>query len=623
MRGRPTEPATPRQNLATMALTALGVVYGDIGTSPLYAFRECFHGLHSVPLNEANILGVLSLMFWSLIIVISIKYLAFVMQADNRGEGGIIALVALLSPSRVPPGSARGALILLGVFGAALLYSDSTITPAISVLSAVEGLAVAAPLLANEILPITVVILIGLFALQKRGTAGIGAIFGPVTLVWFTVMGLLGLGQIVQMPGVLAGLSPSHAVAFFAANGWQGFLVLGTVFLVVTGGEALYADMGHVGRVPIRVAWFGLVLPALVLNYFGQGALVLRNPSEIAHPFYHLAPDWLLYPLVALATAATVIASQAVISGAFSLTRQAIQIGFLPRFNIIQTHGEEAGQVYIPVVNWLLAIATIGLVLGFQSSSGLASAYGLAVSTDMVITTVLTAYVAYRWQWHPGLIVTVALAFLVVDLAFFGANIFKIVDGGWYAFFLMTTWRSGSANLAKLLAAQRQPTEEFFARLRAKAPVRVEGTAVFLIQSGSGMPSLVVHHLKHNRALHQQVILLTVQMERVPRVPASERLEVTELEQGFHRVILHYGFAQTPAVPVALRLCRFKDLVIDLEQVTYYIGRQSVIPSKAVAGMYVWRERLYAFMCRNASQATDFYKLPPDQVVELGIQLEI
>jgi KUP system potassium uptake protein len=614
-----------------LGLTTLGVVFGDIGTSPLYAFRECFLGLHAVPLSEANVLGVLSLMVWSLIIVISIKYLVFVMQADNRGEGGIIALVALLGPISAGPGSLRRALILLGVFGAALLYADGTITPAISVLSAIEGLKIATPVFEPFVLPLTVAILVLLFALQRRGTAGIGALFGPITLVWFVVLGLLGLHSIIQTPAVLAALSPVHALHFFAANGLLGFLVLGTVFLVVTGGEALYADMGHVGRLPIRAMWFAVVLPGLVLNYLGQGALVLRTPAEIASPFYHLAPDWALYPMVVLATAAIVIASQAVITGAFSLTRQAIQIGFLPRLRIVQTHGEAAGQIYVPAINWFLMVLTIGLVLGFQSSGQLASAYGLAVSIDMVITTILAAFVACRWKWNPLTAALVAAMFLVVDLAFLGANLFKVSDGGWYPltlaasmFFLMSTWRRGSELLRQHLQERQEPLAAFIARLRAEPPVRVEGTAVFLGPPGPGTPVLLLHHLKHNRALHERVVLFQVEVERVPRVPAAERLKIEPLDAGLYRITAHYGFAQSPDVPLALRLCEpTHGLAIDLDEVTYYVGHQSLLPSHAVAGMWLWRERLYAFMHRNAAKVTDFYDLPPAQVVELGIQVEI
>lgn len=612
-----------------LSLAALGVVYGDIGTSPLYALRECFHGTFSLSPRPGNVLGVLSLIVWALIIVISIKYLLFVMRADNRGEDGIIALVALLNPWRTRPGSQRYILMLMGMFGAALLYGDGTITPAISVLSAIEGIQIATPAFTAYVVPITVGILIGLFMLQKRGTGGIGALFGPVMLVWFLVLGLLGVTGIIRDPGVFVAINPVYALHFFRANGLAGFLILGTVFLVVTGGETLYADMGHFGRKPIRVAWFALVLPALLLNYFGQGALILTAPAETTQPFYHLAPAWGLYPLVVLAAAATVIASQAVISGTFSLTRQAVQLGALPRTHIIQTSPEEAGQIYIPAVNWMLMLATTALVVGFKSSSHLASAYGVAVSADMVITSVLAFFVARRFGWNPLFTAILMLGFLVVDVAFFSANLFKVADGGWYpilvavcVFTVMSTWRRGRQLLREHLTPESDTLEDFAKRLETDPPVRIPGTAVFMTGSRE-VPPILLHHLEHNRVLQDNVILLTIHTEDVPRVPTAERLELVQVAPGLFRLVLRYGFMQTPNVPVALKLSQKLGADIDLDEVTYYLGRETLIPSKDVPGMMLWRDNLFAFLSRNAMRATLFYHIPPEQVVELGLQVQI
>ncbi|MFC3105393.1 potassium transporter Kup [Salinisphaera aquimarina] len=611
-----------------LCLAALGIVYGDIGTSPIYALREAFFAHDGIAVIPANIFGVLSLLFWSLIIVISIKYLSVVMRASNNGEGGIIALVALLNPWKTEKTSRRYILMLLGLFGAALLYGDGTITPAISVLSAIEGLEVATPAFKPYVIPITIAILIGLFSIQRRGTAAVGSLFGPVMLVWFSVLALLGIGGIIQHPAIFGALNPIHAVYFFQANGLMGFLVLGTVFLVVTGGEALYADMGHFGIAPIRMAWFILVLPALVLNYFGQGAIMLANP-DVRQPFYQMAPDWALYPVVGLATLATVIASQAVISGVFSLTRQAVQLGQLPRLNIVQTSHESYGQIYIPFINWILMAATIGLVLGFKSSSNLAAAYGVAVSMDMVITTILAFFVAYRWDWFPRIAGLIAVLLLVVDLAFLGANLFKIPDGGWYPlvvaagmFFIMATWRRGRELVGRQLKGDTEPLDEFIASQDAKAQ-RIEGTAVFMTDAGTKTPPMLLHHLRHNRVLHQQVILLTVHTMDMPRVPAADRLKIEDMGSGFHRVQLYYGFMQANSVPVALRFASEFGLDVDIEQTTFYVGRESLIPTSEVPGMMVWREHMFAFMALNATKATSYYRIPPERVVELGIQIEI
>jgi KUP system potassium uptake protein len=624
------EEAPARPPLLWTSLVALGIVYGDIGTSPLYAFRQSFLvGDMRMAATTTNVLGVLSLIFWALIIIISIKYLLLVMRADNRGEGGIIALVSLLNPRQAKPGSLRYALISMGLFGAALLYGDGTITPAISVLSAIEGLNVATPAFEPYVVPITVAILIVLFVFQRHGTAAIGAVFGPIMLLWFLTLAVLGIAGIVREPAVFAALNPLHGYQFFRTQGWGAFLVLGAVFLVVTGGEALYADMGHFGRVPIRFAWFTVVLPSLALNYFGQGALVLSDPSEITQPFYELVPRWALYPLVVLATTATVIASQAVISGVFSLTRQAVQLRLLPRLTIVQTHAEERGQIYIPVVNWMLMIATIGLVLGFRSSGNLASAYGVAISTDMVITTVLTFFVATRWGWSVRWAALFAAAFLIVDLAFFGANLVKIAQGGWYplllgglVFTLMSTWRRGRRQLAEQLQTEQQSLDDFLQRLRAAPPVRVAGTAVFMTSSGVTIPPILLHHLRHNQVLHEQVVLLRVDTEEVPRVPAADRAEVLCLDRGFYRVAVRYGFMQTPNIPVALRLCEGLGLVVNLDATTFYLGRETLLP-RGDFGLPLWQDHVFDFMSRNAARATAFYHLPPERVVEIGIQVEI
>jgi len=613
-----------------LCLSALGVVYGDIGTSPIYALRECFHGSHPFPPTASNVLGVLSLIFWALMIIISLKYLLFVMRADNHGEGGILALLALLAPWRDHARKSR-VILFIGLFGAALLYGDGAITPAISVLSAVEGVEIATPGLKPYVLPITVAVLVLLFRFQKRGSSRIGTVFGPVMLLWFATLALLGISWIVREPKVLAAVNPAYGVDFFIHNGWRGFVVLGAVFLVVTGGEALYADMGHFGRFPIRLVWFALVLPALLLNYFGQAALIMRNPGQAIQPFFNLAPGWALYPLVVLATLATVIASQAVISGAFSLTRQAVQLGQSPHVHIVQTSPEEIGQVYIPSVNWLLMIVTISLVLGFGSSSKLAGAYGVAVSTTMVITVVLAFFVAIRkWQWHPVAAGLVMVLFLTVDVSFFGANMLKIAAGGWFplvaggiVFTMMATWRRGREILAQRLEETGEPLDLFLLRIAADPPLRVPGTAVFLVKQIPGTPPQLLHHLAHTQVLHEQVVLLTVVTREVPRVTAAKRLEVFRLEQGFSKVVVNYGFMQSPHVPAALRGCESFGLKVDLETTTFYLARETLIPSHKRRGMMLWREILFSFMTRNALPATDFFRIPPERVVELGMRIEI
>jgi KUP system potassium uptake protein len=617
--------------LAALSVAALGVVYGDIGTSPLYALREAFHGSHAMTVTPGNVLGVLSLIFWSLIIVVSVKYLAFVMRADNKGEGGILALMALVQRSRVARGLTPGRLVVaVGIFGAALMYGDSVITPAISVLSAVEGLGVAAPVLQGGVIPLVIVILAGLFWIQSRGTAQVGTMFGPVMMVWFATIALLGLAELVRQPGVLAALSPHYGVGFFLDNGWAGFLVLGAVFLVVTGGEALYADMGHFGVRPIRIVWFAVVLPSLLLNYFGQGALLLRDPSAAVSPFYRLAPSWALYPLIVLATAAAVIASQAVISGAFSLTRQAVQLGYWPRVQIEHTSSREMGQIYVRGVNVSLMIVTVILVLGFGSSSRLAAAYGVAVSGEMVLTTLLL-YLLMRkgWSWSLARSAMVCGLFLGVELVFFAANALKIPHGGWVPlaiaiglFVLMTTWKRGRAILSKRMLEKTVPLKLLLADLAAEPPIRVPGTAVFMYGSADGTPPALVHNLAHNKVLHEKVVFLTVITEDVPHVPPAQRVTVKGIGKGFHSVVARYGFMEDPEIDDILEACKAQQLDIPIEGTTFFLGRETLIASDR-PGMALWRERLFAFMTRNALRATAFFKIPPNQVFEVGAQIEL
>jgi KUP system potassium uptake protein len=624
------ETAPTGRYFAVLALGALGVVYGDIGTSVLYALRECFHSVHGVPPTPLNVLGILSLIFWALIIVISIKYLSVVMRADNRGEGGILALMALIRPARGREQNSRVVLIALGLFGAALLYGDSMITPAISVLSAVEGLEVATPFFSRFIIPITIGILIGLFVLQSRGTAGIGAVFGPIMMLWFVVIAVMGTTHIFWEPQVLGAVDPVHAWRFFVHNRKQGFLVLGAVFLVMTGGEALYADMGHFGRKPIRLAWFVVVLPALLLNYFGQGALLIRDPSAAENPFFRMAPVWALYPLVALAAVAAVIASQAVISGAFSLTRQAVQLGYSPRMEIDHTSARQIGQIYISTVNWGLMFATIGLVLGFQTSSNLAAAYGVAVTTTMVITTILV-FVVERELWHWKLLPSLVLTafFLIIDLAFFGANIIKVEHGGWFplavalgVYTLMSTWKRGRMLLESNFRMRSLPLELFLRDIALHPPTRVRGTAVFMTANPEGVPPVMLHHLKHNKVLHEHVVLLSIETREVPSVSKDERVTVESLGEGVYRIIAHYGFVETPVIPDILDCCAEKGLKFKLGDTTFYLGRETILATKR-PGLARWRKRLFTLMSRNAQSASSFFQLPPNRVVELGAQIEL
>lgn len=615
-----------------LAVGALGVVYGDIGTSPLYAFRECFNGPHKVDFIEENVLGILSLVVWLLTTIVTIKYLTFVTRANNKGEGGILALMALAFPERLRT-NAKGmqALVVgLGVFGAALLYGDGIITPAISVLSAVEGLEIATPMLKPYVIPITCAIIIGFFSFQRFGTAGVAKIFGPITFVWFVTIGILGVLKIVEAPGVLKSVNPYYAVKFFMHDPWESFVVLGSAVLVVTGGEALYADMGHFGRKPMKWAWYAVVFPGLLLNYFGQGALVLQDPSAIVNPFYKLAPAWALYPLVGLATAATVIASQALVSGAYSLTMQAIQLGYSPRMQIDHTSAKERGQIYMPKINWALMLACIGLVIGFGSSSNLASAYGVAVTTTMVITSVLF-YVAARrvWNWpfwKAGLLTGL---FLALEVPLMSANLLKVTHGGWFplvvallVFTLMVTWKTGRSILGNRLKAAILPLDMFLKDLEANPPHRVRGTAVFLSSNPNGTPLALMHNLKHNQVLHERVVILTIQTVEVPHVERGERVEVEELTCGFHRIIGRFGFMEDPDVPQVFAAAEAHGFKLQTAKTTYFLSRETIIASDR-PGMFKWRERLFAFMSRNAQSATAFFRLPPNRVVELGMQVEI
>nr|WP_240922085.1 KUP/HAK/KT family potassium transporter [Oleiagrimonas sp. C23AA] len=631
-KGGPPEQESPRGlgARAALGLAVLGIVYGDIGTSPIYALRQAFIGTTGVAVTAGTVLGVLSLVFWTLVIIISLKYMTFVLQADNQGEGGIFALIALLRPWRHLERRRRLLLILFGLLGASLLYGGVIITPAISILSAVEGLQVATPGLERYVVPTTIAILVALFAFQSRGTARVGIVFGPVMLLWFLAMAVLGAESIVDTPRVLAALNPYWAFHFFQWNAWIAFLVMYAVFLVSTGGEALYADLGHFGRKPIRWVWFGFVLPALLLNYFGQGALLLREPG-IKQPFYHLAPQWLLYPLVGLATLATIIASQAAITGAFSLTRQAIQLGMMPRLRVTQTSHEVRGQIYIAAVNWALMAATIAVVLMFQSSSALAAAYGAAVNGTMIVTTVLAFVVAReigRWKRPTALLFLVF--FLSVDLLFFATNAMKIPDGGWFPiviglvfFLMMSTWRRGGQCLTEERPHSTQPLEELIQQVDKEDIARVPGAAVFLSAHVEDSPRTLPYHVWRNRALQKQVIVLTVLIEDVARIAPDERIEFEELEHGFMRVILHYGYMQGVNVPSDLAICKKQGMDLDLDEVTYYTGNLTVVPSSQQRCMWKWRGHLLSFLMRNAASPSDYYQLPVAQTVILGVPVRL
>ena len=616
--------------LAALALAAVGVVYGDIGTSPLYTLKEAFAGSHALPATPDNLLGVLSLVFWSMMLVVSAKYVLFILRADNRGEGGILALMALAHQGLRATSKMGWLVLALGVFGAGLFYGDSVITPAISVLSAVEGMEVFAPHLVRWVEPITVIVLIALFAVQRHGTARMGSIFGPLMVIWFVALAYFGVKGIAADPQVLQALNPWHAWRFFQEQGRVAFIALGAVVLALTGAEALYADMGHFGKRPIRWAWFGFVLPALLLNYFGQGALMLSHPAAASNPFYLLLPGWSLLPMIVLATAATVIASQAVISGAFSLTRSAIQLGLFPRSPVTYTSDEYIGQIYMPLVNWGLLLAVIAAVLGFRSSTNLAAAYGIAVTGTMVITTILALIVARRlWHWPRSLVALVGTVFLVVDVAFFASNALKVLHGGWFpliiggaVFVLMMTWRRGRELLIAQLERGGLALRQFVAGLAEHPPHRVEGTAVFLTAASEGVPQALLHNLKHNKVLHEVNVILTVLTEEVPRVDKDKQVKIEPLGHGFYRMWVRYGFAEQPHIPAALAASGWQGIGLDPMQITYFLSNERVVASDR-AGMATWRDQLFAFMARNASPVTDFFRIPRNRVVELGAMIEI
>lgn len=618
-----------KTKLSALTLAALGVVYGDIGTSPLYTMKEVFSaGPHPVPLSEASMFGILSLIVWALIMVVSIKYVAFIMRADNRGEGGIMALLALASRHGGTDRKKQHTIMLLGILGACMFYADGMITPAISVLSAIEGLEVAAPALHSLIIPITLVVLFVLFWAQSKGTALVGTFFGPIMVLWFGTLGVLGLLGVMENPSILYALNPVYAVKFFMLSPWVAFVALGAVVLAVTGAEALYADMGHFGPFPIRLAWFGFVLPALILNYFGQGALILNNPETVKNPFYFLAPEWLLFPLIVLATLAAVIASQAVITGAFSVSRQALQLGYLPRMHVEHTSESQMGQVYMPRVNWGLMIGVMALVLGFGSSGDLAAAYGIAVTGDMVITTLLAGIVFHTyWKWsklRTGLMVTL---FILVDIAFFSANVLKIPDGGWVPlvigiviFTLMITWKTGRTLLYQHLKNDAMALDPFIEVIGAHPPQRVPGTAIFMTPNPDGVPHAMLHNLKHNKVLHEKVVILTVRFLDIPHSPEEERVEVEMLPHDFYRVSVRYGFKDEPDLPRDLVLCAQYGLVLDSMDTSFFIGKESLLVNDNPE-MAIWRKKIFISLFRTAETITNQFKLPANRVVELGSQV--
>lgn len=612
-------------------LAALGIVYGDIGTSPLYAFKQAVDSAGG-PTPEA-VLGIVSLILWALILIVSLKYAVLIMRAHNHGEGGIVAMLALLDVRRAPAGTWRARLLVVGLVGAALLYGDGVITPAISVLSAVEGLKLDAPQLAPAVLPLSIAILLGLFFVQRQGTAAIGTVFGPIMLIWFLAIGVFGLGGIVQSPRILAAISPTYAVAYLTHVTPQiAFAVLGTAFLALTGAEAMYADMGHFGAFPIRLGWFCVCLPMLMLNYFGQGALLLANPKNAVNPFYLLAPSWLHYPLVLFATLATIIASQAIISGAYSLTQQAMQLGFLPRMRVLHTASHERGQIYMPLVNWILAAGTLGAVLAFGSSDALGGAYGIAVAMLMAITTIFAALIALHWGFNPLLVILVNGFFLVIDLVFVVSNMTKLFDGGWFpltiaAFlaFLMMTWRSGWHLLEAQRTKLRQREEEFIEWVMSNQPLRIHGTAAIFTAGTSGIPLALTHHLRHNRVMQERVLLISTVTKPLPRVEDADRVALVPVGVGITRVILSYGFMETPDVVEGLRLASRDPNLTDVkpEEVSYYFRRVMVIPKRELLGMALWRKSLFALMHLNANLPAAYFGVPTGQVVEVGLEVEI
>jgi len=625
------DPSLQRSSTAGLTLLALGIVYGDIGTSPLYAVKETFAPGHGIPLETANILGGLSTIFWSLMIVVSLKYVLLIMRADNKGEGGIMALLALASSAVKDQPRWRAPILVLGVIGASLFFGDAVLTPAISVLSAVEGLEVGTAAFKPYVIPIAVTVLVTLFAFQRHGTAAVGALFGPICLLWFLALGAVGVYNIAQNPVVFAALNPLHALRFVTGHGFASFVVLGAVLLAFTGAEALYADMGHFGRRAVRIAWFGLVLPALTLNYFGQGALLIADPGAIANPFYLAFPGWALYPMIVLATAASVIASQATITGAYSVARQAIQLGYLPRMRVLHTSAQQIGQVYVPALNWILLAAVLAAVIGFGSSSNLASAYGVAVAGTMMIDTFLTFFVIrYGWGYHLLLAVIATAFFILVDVAFFSASLIKVADGGWFpivvgalVFTVMVTWRRGRELLLAQLKQSSVPLDSFLVALFKNPPTRIPGTAVFLTSTPDAVPHALLHNLAHNKVLHERVVFLTVAVKDVPWVSDAERVSVEPLGHNCYRLAVCFGFKDRPDVMPALELCRAHDLEFRVLETSFFLSRENLIPSLRVGGMALWRDRLFAGMARNAGSAVEYFNLPTNRVIELGTQVEI
>jgi len=626
------DPRATRSSKAALTLLALGVVFGDIGTSPLYALKETFAPVHNIPLDDQNILGGLSLMFWTLMIVVSLKYVMLIMRADNKGEGGIMALVALASSAIKDHPNWRTPMLLIGVFGAALFYGDAVLTPAISVLSAVEGLEVGTKAFKPYVVPIAVGVIVALFIFQARGTAAVGRLFGPITMVWFLAIGAAGIYGIWQHPVVLHALSPVHAVSFMTEHLTETFVVLGSIVLAVTGAEALYADMGHFGKGPVRIGWFSLVGPALVLNYFGQGALLMLRPEAVENPFFLLLPGWALYPMVGLATVATAIASQATISGAYSITKQAIQLGFLPRMTVVQTSARERGQIYLPGINWLLLVAVLAAVIGFGSSSRLASAYGVAVTATMMVDTLLTFFVIrFLWKYPLWLCVVATGFFVIIDIAFFAATLLKVVDGGWFPlvigavmFTIMITWRQGRSIMFRRLKASSVPLKPFLDSLFVDPPQRVPGTAIFLTATPEATPHALLHNLNHNKVLHERVVFLTAELTDEPWVPFQERVKLSKLGHGCWRMTVRYGFMNEPDIAQTLEIAGTLGLEFDMMTTSFFLSRETVVPVAANASeMSLWREKLFAMMARNAGSAADYFKLPTNRVIELGTKVEI
>ncbi|WP_420474719.1 potassium transporter Kup [Noviherbaspirillum sp. ST9] len=619
-----------KSSLAALTLAAIGVVYGDIGTSPLYTMKEVFSPDHGLPLNEGNLFGITSLIVWALILIVSLKYVTLVLRADNRNEGGVMALVALALSSVGTKSPWFQPLVFVGLLGTAMFFGDGVITPAISVLSAIEGLEVATPAFTPYVVPLTVVVLVALYTLQSKGTGGIGKWFGPIVVVWFSALAVMGIVNIAENPAILSALNPVHAFRFLLQNGWLAFVALGAIVLAVTGAEALYADMGHFGKRAVRLAWFAVVFPALMLNYLGQGALLMSNPEAVSNPFYQQLGPWSIYPLVVLSTMATVIASQATISGTFSIAQQAIALGFLPRMRVMHTSDREMGQIYIPLINWLQLAVVLLAVIGFGSSSNLASAYGIAATTTMLMTTILTFFVIrYRWRYNLFLCFAATGFFLTIDIVLFSANTLKILHGGWFPLvlaailmLLMLTWRDGRFLVYENLRRHLVPLEDFLQSLFISPPARVEGTAVFFRAEGDGVPHAMLHNLLHNKVLHERTVFLTVYNADIPMVPEEERVKVTPLGHQCYQVNIHYGFKDDRDIPAALDLCKDAGLDMDMMSTSYFIARQTVIP-KVGSGMALWRESLFATMSRNARDAADYYRVPTNRVIELGTQVEI